>query len=97
MAYVRGVSDVRSGSFYRFLSDEMSSTASPVWLKDGELLVSELKAQIGRCAENLSEEEDEARVAEGAGGLYDTMAEIWGLEAGEAARRAADIACDEIR
>jgi hypothetical protein len=74
-----------------------SSTVSPVWLKDGELLVSELKTEIGLCAENLSAEGDGAKQAEGAGRLYDIMMEIWGLEAGEVSRRAADIACDEIR
>ena len=74
-----------------------SSTVSPVWLKDGELLVSELKTEIGLCAENLSAEGDEAKQADGAERLYDIMMEIWGLEAGEVARRAADIACDEIR
>lgn len=74
-----------------------SSTASPVWLRDGELLVSELKTEIGRCAGQLSTEEGETEQAEGAEKLYDIMMKIWGLEAGEVARRAADIACDEIR
>ena len=74
-----------------------SPTGSPLWLRDGELLESELKAEIERCTERLSAEGDEARQAEGADRLYSVVMEIWGLETGELSRRAADIACDEIR
>ena len=74
-----------------------SSTGAFPWLRDGELLTSEFKAEIGRCAEKLERNEDEERQTEGAEELYAIMMDIWGLETGELSRRAADIACDEIR
>ena len=72
---------------------------APRWLRDGRLLEDELKDEIGRCTEKLSAEPegDETRQAEGAEQLFSTMMHIWGLETGEISRRAADIACDEIR
>ena len=77
--------------------EEGSTAARPPWLRDGELLIEELKSQLGLCAEKLSAEGDEARQGEGAKMLYDLIMEIWGLETGEISRRAADFACDEIR
>ena len=74
-----------------------SVPALPCWLKDGQLLEDTLKAVVGRCAELLSFAEDEAQQRKGAELLYKTIMDIWSLETGQISRRAADIACDEIR
>lgn len=74
------------------------ASASPCWLREGTLLVDTLKAEIGRCTQQLSaEEEDGGRQREGADLLYRIIMDIWGLETGQVSRTAADIACDEIR
>lgn len=74
------------------------ASVSPCWLRGGTLQVDTLKAEIGRCTEQLSAaEEDGGRQREGADLLYTIIMDIWGLETGQVSRTAADIACDEIR
>lgn len=81
----------------RSLLPVSDAAASPCWLREGTLVVDRLKAEIGRCTEQLSAEEDGERQREGADLLYRIIMDIWGLETGQVSRTAADVACDEIR